>query len=148
MYKRGLDVGLGTDGPLSVSKMGILEQIAYAKQAAHSFGDPEDDTPYDWVYMATMGGARVLDKEDEIGSLEVGKKADMIIIDVDTPNMRPQFNPYYQVAFSAYPSNVVTTIVNGKFVVRDGAIQTVDLAKHYAEWEPILEKVQARGLEM
>ena len=148
MYKRGLDVGLGTDGPLSVSKMDVFEQIAYAKQAAHSFGDPEDDTPYDWIYMATMGGARALDMEDQIGSLEVGKDADMIIVDVDTPNMQPQFDPYWQLAFSTYPSNVLTTIVNGKFVMRDRVIQTVDMAKHYAELKPIADKVQARGLEM
>ena len=148
MFKQGLDVGLGTDGPLGVSKMDILEQIAYAKQTAHSFGDPQDDTPYDWVYMATMGGAKMLDKEAEIGSLEVGKKADMIIIDVDTPNMQPQFDPYWQVAYSTYPSNVLTTIVDGKFVMRDRVIQNVDMKKHYAEWGPIAKKVQDRGLEM
>ena len=148
MYKLGLDIGLGTDGPLGVSKMDLLEQIAYARQAAHSFGDPQDDTPYDWVYMATMGGARALDKEAEIGSLEVGKKADMIIIDVDTPNMQPQFDPYWQVAYSTYPSNILTTIVNGKFIVRDRVIQTVDMQKHYAEWKPITQKVQQSGLEL
>lgn len=148
MYRDGVDVGLGTDGPLGVSKMDIFGQIAYAKQAAHSFGDPNTDTPFDWVYMATMGGARALDKEDEIGSLEVGKKADIIIVDTDAPNMQPQFDPYWQIAFSTYPSNVTTTIVNGKFVVRDGKIQTVDLAKHYEELKPIAAQVQAFGLEM
>lgn len=148
MYQRGLDVGLGTDGPLGVSKMDIFGQIAYAKQAAHSFGDDYTDTPYDWVYMATMGGARAINKADELGSLEVGKKADIIIIDTNTPNMQPQFDPYWQIASSAYPSNVVTTIVNGKFVVRDHKIQNVDLQKHYAELKPIADEVQALGLEM
>ena len=98
--------------------------------------------------MATMGGARALDKEAEICSLEVGKNADMIIIDVDTPNIQPKFDPYYQVAFSTYPGNVLTTIVGGKFVMRDRVIQTVDMQKHYAEWAPILKKVQDRGLEL
>lgn len=148
MYKQGLDVALGTDGPLGISKMDILEQIAYAAQAAHSFGDAHDDKPYDWVYMATMGGARALNKADQIGSLEVGKKADMIVIDVDTPNMQPKYDPYYQVAYSTYPSNVLTTIVNGKFVMRDRVIQTVDMQKHYEEWKPITSKVQKFGLEL
>lgn len=148
MFQQGVDVGLGTDGPLGVSKMDILEQMAYARLTAHSFGDPETDTPYDWVYMATMGGAKMLDKEKEIGSLEVGKKADMIVIDVDTPNMQPQFDPYWQVAYSTYPNNVLTTIVDGKFVMRDRVIQTVDMKKHQSDWEPIAKKVQARGLEI
>lgn len=148
MYKRGLDVGLGTDGPLSVSKMDIFGQIAFAQQAMESFGDPKDDTPFDWIYMATMGGARALDQEDEIGSLEVGKKADVIIVDVHTPNMQPQFDPYWQLAYSAYATNVVTTIVDGKFVMRDRDLVNVDLAKHYAEFNPVAERVQARGLEM
>lgn len=148
MYKRGVDVGLGTDGPLGVSKMDVVGQIAFAKQAAHSFGDPYDDTPFDWVYLATMGGARALDKEDEIGSLEVGKKADIIIIDTDTPNMQPKLDPYWQIAFSTYPNNVLTTIVNGKFVMRDRVIQNVDMEKHHEELRAIATEVQAFGLEM
>lgn len=62
--------------------------------------------------------------------------------------MQPQFDPYWQVAYSTYPDNVLTTIVDGKFVMRDRVIQNVDMKKHYAEWEPIAKKVQDRGLEM
>ena len=149
MFEEGLDVGLGTDGPVGVSKMEILDVMGYATAVARSF--PREATrvkPFELVYMATMGGARAVDMEDQIGSLEVGKKADMIIIDVHTPNMEPQFDPYYQVAYSAYPNNVLTTIVNGRFVMRDRVIQNVDMAKHKAEWEPITKKVQEFGLEL
>ncbi|RYE47538.1 MAG: amidohydrolase [Hyphomicrobiales bacterium] len=149
MFEMGMDVGLGTDGPVGISKMEILDVMGYATAVARSFDrEATRVKPFELVYMATMGGAKALDKEAEIGSLEVGKKADIIIIDVDTPNMQPRFDPYYQVAVSAYPSNVLTTIVGGKFVMRDRVIQNVDMDQHYAEWAPIVQKVQDFGLEL
>ena len=98
-------------------------------------------TPYELVLMATMGGARALDMEDQIGSLEVGKKADIVIVDTDAANMQPVYDPYATLVFSAYPGNVRTTIVNGTIVVRDGILQTADLAAHGKEWKLLTERV-------
>ena len=143
MYETDVDIGLGTDGPMSSNQMDIFNVMGYAAVVARNFG--ESDTrrlpPYDLVYMATMGGARALDMEDEIGSLEVGKKADIIIIDTQAMNMQPMYDPYATIAFSAYPENVRTTIVDGKIVVRDRVVENVDMAAHREEWAEIVKSV-------
>ena len=80
-------------------------------------------TPVDLVEMATIGGARALDMDDRIGSLEPGKLADLIIVDTDAAHMQPLHDPYAAVAFQAYPGDIHTTIVNGRVVARDGAVR-------------------------
>lgn len=142
MYKMKLDIGLGTDGPMSSNQMDIFNVMAYAASVARlSNKDNSLFTPYELVDMSTMGGARALDMEDEIGSLEVGKKADIIIIDTDAANTQPNYDPYATIAFSAYPQNVTTTIVDGKVIVENGQIKTIDIKQHNNEWIPLTEKV-------
>ena len=142
MHKLNLDIGLGTDGPLSSNQMDIMSVMSYAAAVARLRGnDSTLFTPYELVYMATMGGARALDMEDQIGSLEVGKKADIIIVDVHAANMQPAYDLYANLAFSAYPENVHTTIVNGKIIVRDRVVQTVDEGAHRKEWLPLTKRV-------
>lgn len=142
MYKLNVDIGLGTDGPLSSNQMDIMNVMSYAAAVARLRGnDSTLFTPYELVYMATMGGARALDMEDQIGSLEVGKKADIIIVDIHAINMQPAYDLYANLAFSAYPENVHTTIVNGRIIVRDRVVQTVDEQAHWKEWMPITKQV-------
>ena len=142
MYKLNLDIGLGTDGPLSSNQMDIMNVMSYAAAVARLRGnDSTLFTPYELVYMATMGGARALDMEDQIGSLEVGKKADIIIVDIHATNMQPAYDLYANLAFSAYPENVRTTIVNGKIIVRDRVVQTIDEDAHRIEWMPLTKRV-------
>lgn len=143
MHAAGLDIGLGTDGPMSSNQMDVFNVMGYAAAVARNAGEPDRRrlTPYELVYMATMGGARALDKQDEIGSLEVGKKADLLIIDIHAANMQPLYDPYAAIAFAAYPENVRTTIVNGEIVVLDRVLQTVDMAAHRREWYDIVETV-------
>jgi len=143
MYEAGIDIGLGTDGPLSSNQMDILNVMGYAATVARNFVESDNRRlpPYDLVYMATMGGARAIDMEDEIGSLEVGKKADIVIVDTDATNMQPMYDPYATLAFSAYPENVRTTIVDGKIIVKDGRIRNINLAAHQKEWTEIMQRV-------
>jgi cytosine/adenosine deaminase-related metal-dependent hydrolase len=143
MFAAGVDIGLGTDGPMSSNQMDLINVMGYAAVVARNFAEPDSRRllPYDLVYMATMGGARALDLDDRIGSLEVGKKADIIIIDAHAVNMQPMHNPYASIAFAAYPENVRTVIVDGQMVVQDGAIRTVDLAAHASEWAEVVESV-------
>jgi cytosine/adenosine deaminase-related metal-dependent hydrolase len=143
MFAAGVDVGLGTDGPMSSNQMDIINVMGYAAVVARNLAEPDSRRlpPYDLVYMATMGGARALDMDDRIGSLEVGKKADIIIIDAHAVNMQPMHDPYASIALAAYPENVHTTIVDGKIVVQGGAIRTVDLALHASEWAEAVEAV-------
>jgi cytosine/adenosine deaminase-related metal-dependent hydrolase len=145
MLEAGVDIGLGTDGPMSSNQMDIINVMGYAAVVARNSGEPDSRRlpPYDLVYLATMGGARALDMEARIGSLEPGKKADIIIIDVHAANMQPLHDPYAMIAFAAYPQNVRTTIVDGRVVVQDGTIQSVDLEAHAAQWAEVVEAVGA-----
>ena len=98
-------------------------------------------TPYELVYMATMGGARAVDMEDQIGSLEVAKKADIVIVDVHAANMQPVYDPYAALAITAYPGNVRTTIVNGEIVVLDRVLKKVDQEAHQKEWKALTDRI-------
>ncbi|MCF6287802.1 MAG: amidohydrolase [Proteobacteria bacterium] len=150
MYKMNLDIGLGTDGPMSSNQMDIFNVMGYAASVARTASkDDTRFTPYELVDMATMGGARALDIEDEIGSLEVGKKADIVIVDTDAANTQPNYNPYATIAFAAYPQNVTHTIVDGKVIVENGILKTIDIKEHNKQWIPLTEKVAefAKSLE-
>ena len=144
MYGKGLRLGLGTDGPMSSNQMDILNVMTYAASVARlRKDDPKLFTPFELVDMATMGGARALNREDELGSLEVGKRADIVILDTAAPNMQPNYDPYATIAFAAYPKDVSHTIVHGRVIVADGALLTVDRAAHDAEWQAIMRDVAA-----
>ncbi len=150
MFHQDLDIGLGTDGPMGSNQMDIVNVLSYAASVARLRGqDGTRFTPYEVVSMATMGGARALDMEDEIGSLEVGKKADIVMVETHTPNMQPLYDPYAALVFSAYPENVRTTIVNGEVVVQDRILRKVDLAAHELEWQALTKRVAefAKSLE-
>lgn len=142
MFKKDLEIGLGTDGPMGSNQMDILNVMNYAASVARFLGtDSTRFPPYELVYMATMGGARALDMEDRIGSLEVGKKADIVIVDVHAANMQPVYDPYATLAIAAYPGNVRTTIVNGEIVVEDRVLKKVDMEAHQKEWKALTERV-------
>ncbi len=142
MYKMNLDIGLGTDGPMSSNQMDIFNVMSYAASVARlPSKDQARFTPYELVDMATMGGARALDMEDAIGSLEVGKKADIIIVDTDAANTQPNYDPYATIAFAAYPQNVTHTIVDGKVIVENGELTTIDIKEHNKQWIPLTKKV-------
>ncbi len=142
MYRQGLGIGLGTDGPMSSNQLDIFNVIPFTARIARlRYQDPTAFTPLELVDLATMGGARALDMEDKIGSLEVGKLADMIILDLSAPHMQPNYDVYATIAHSAYPSDVVTTIVNGALVVEDRRLVNVDMEKHQEEWGRVTQRV-------
>jgi cytosine/adenosine deaminase-related metal-dependent hydrolase len=142
MFKKDLEIGLGTDGPMSSNQMDVLNVMTHAAAVARFLGqDSTRFTPYELVYMATMGGARALDMEDRLGSLEAGKKADIVIVDAHAPNVQPIYDPYASIALGAYPENVRTTIVNGRLVVLDRVLQQVDLTTHWREWDALTARV-------
>lgn len=144
MYKEGLGIGLGTDGPMSSNQLDIFNVLPFAVRIARlKYQDATAFTPLELVDMATRGGARALDLDDKIGSLEVGKLADMIILDLSAPNMQPNYDVYATIAHSAYAANVLTTIVNGALVVEDRKLVNVDLDAHQVEWEKVTARVEA-----
>lgn len=130
MFDDGLNIGLGTDGPMSGNTLDIIGQMGYvAKLHKLANKDRSAMPPYKVVEMATMGGARAIHRDDELGSLERGKLADIVIVETDSTNMQPMFDPYSVLVYSANASNVDTVIVNGKVVVSDKTLLTYDEKK-------------------
>jgi len=128
MRAAGIAVGLGTDGPAgSNNDLDIMEEIDLAaKLAKISKHDPLALNAKAVVEMATIDGARALHMEKEIGSLETGKKADLILIGLDEPNAVPMFDVYAQVAYSLKGSDVQTVVIGGKVVMRDRKLLTIN----------------------
>jgi cytosine/adenosine deaminase-related metal-dependent hydrolase len=91
----------------------------YTKVQKTNCGDRSKATAIGAVEMGTIDGARSINMDDTIGSIEKGKKADIIIVETSTPNMTPLYNCYSNLVYSAYPSNVVFTMVNGQVLVKN-----------------------------
>ncbi|MEO0412106.1 MAG: amidohydrolase [Pseudomonadota bacterium] len=142
MYHAGIAIGLGTDGPMSSNQLDILNVMGYAARVARmKYKDTKAFTPRELVEMATIGGARALDLERDIGSIEVGKKADLVILDSQAPNMQPSYDPYATIAHQAYAGNVRTVMVNGAVIVEDGQLLTIDRGAHDAQWQAVMKTV-------
>lgn len=136
LLQRGAVVGLGTDGPASNNNLDMFEEMNTAAKLHKVFsGDPTVMKAETILRMATSDGARVLGLNEEVGSLEPGKKADLIVIDCQRPHLQPLYNPYSQIVYSALGSDVTHVIVNGNILVEGGRLINTDL-------EEILFKVK------
>jgi 5-methylthioadenosine/S-adenosylhomocysteine deaminase len=124
----GVAVGLGTDGPAgSNNDLDLMEEIDLAaKLAKITKMDPLAMNAKAAVEMATIDGARALHMEKEIGSLEKGKKADLILISLDEPNAVPMYDVYAQLAYALKASDVETVVIGGRVVMRDRKLLTVN----------------------
>jgi 5-methylthioadenosine/S-adenosylhomocysteine deaminase len=128
MRAAGVAVGLGTDGPAgSNNDLDLMEEIDLAaKLAKITKMDPRALNAQAVVEMATIDGAKALHMENEIGSLEKGKKADLILINLNEPNAVPMYDVYAQIAYALKGSDVETVIIGGRIVMRDHKLLTVD----------------------
>ena len=127
MMDKGVNVALGTDGQGSGSSMDLFEQMKFA--ALLQKGEFEDAgfmNSYDVLKMATINGAKALGVSDEIGSIEEGKAADIIMVDLDSVCCQPTGNVFSDLVYNAKGSNVRMTMVNGRVVMRDGEVFGVD----------------------
>nr|WP_197068606.1 amidohydrolase [Photobacterium gaetbulicola] len=148
MFDDGLRIGLGTDGPMSgntISTLDEFNQVAKVHKLVNK--DRAAMPPMKVVEMATIGAARALHMEDTIGSLEVGKLADIIVIDTKAPNMVPVYNPYSALVYSAYAANVKHTIVDGQILMKDRTMTTVDEDKIRNEALAFADKVRKTVIE-
>jgi len=124
----GVAVGLGTDGPAgSNNDLDLMEEMDLAaKLAKITKMDPLALNAKAVVEMATIDGAKALHLEKEIGSLETGKKADLILISLDEPNAVPMYDVYAQLAYALKASDVETVVIGGRVVMHDHKLLTVD----------------------
>ncbi|MGL4959475.1 MAG: amidohydrolase [Plesiomonas sp.] len=127
MLEKGVRVGLGTDGPMSGNTLTTMDELGQvAKVHKLATKDRAAMPPLTVVEMATMGSACALHMEDKIGSLENGKLADVIVVDTKAPNMVPMYNPFAALVYGAYGANVRHTIVDGKVLMQDRKVLTLD----------------------
>jgi 5-methylthioadenosine/S-adenosylhomocysteine deaminase len=127
MISAGLSVGLGTDGSASNNDVDMFgEMNSAAKLHKVNTLDPTALPAVTVLDMATMGGARVLGAEKEIGSLEPGKKADLIVLDMNQPHLTPLYNIPSHMVYAARGADVIHSVINGKVVMQNRELKTLD----------------------
>ncbi len=127
MLKAGLRLGLGTDGAASNHDLSLWEEIdSAAKLHKLISGDPTAVPAPEALAMATIGGARALHMEKEIGSIETGKRADLILVDMSALHLTPMYNYYSHLVYATKASDVSDTIVNGKVLMRNRRLLTLN----------------------
>ena len=127
MLERGIKVSFGTDGAASNNTLDLLRDVQMAALIYKGLsGDPTTMPARTVAELLTIGGARVLGLDGKIGTLEVGKRADVICLAVDQPRAVPVFDPYSHLAYSARAADVAHVVVDGAVVVEDRALTRVD----------------------
>lgn len=147
MLHLGCNVGIGTDGPASNNDLDMFEEIRLANLIAKaSSGDPTVLPARQTLEMATIIGAKALHMGDMIGSLEPGKRADIILIDISPVHNQPRFlrDPdgiYAQIIYAGKSTDVTDTMVNGKWLMRNRELLTVDEKQLLSEATDIAAKI-------
>jgi 5-methylthioadenosine/S-adenosylhomocysteine deaminase len=135
LLRQGVNVALGTDGPASNDGQDMVEMMRLAAYLARaSTLDPQALSPRQALDMATVNGARALNGLDAAcGRLEAGAPADLILLDLNASHIQPVGNPLSAVVYSTHGSDVDTVIVNGRLLLADKQVTTLDEAGLLAE---------------
>ncbi len=127
MLAAGITVGLGSDGCASNNNLDMFQEMdTAAKLHKMSALDPTVMDAKTVLRMATHGGANALGMENLTGTLEVGKKADIIIVDLNKPHLTPLYNEYSHLVYAAGGADVDTVLINGKVVMENRRLLTID----------------------
>jgi 5-methylthioadenosine/S-adenosylhomocysteine deaminase len=138
----GVNVSLGTDGPASNNSLDMFETMKVAAILQKLIYQNPTVTPaYEVLKMATINGAKALGLDGNIGSLEVGKKADIILIDLSKPHLKPLHNIYASLIYSARGSDTHTVIVDGIILMENGQVKTLDE-------KAVMEKAEKTALDL
>lgn len=144
MLAAGVNVGLGTDGAASNNDLNLWQEMRLAalihKGAAM---DPTLVTAEQALDMATRMGAMAVGLGDQVGTLSVGRRADMIQVAIDNPRFQPLYNIVSHLVYVATGADVVTSIVDGAILIQDGEVKTIDVAAMKADIDAIASKIRA-----
>jgi 5-methylthioadenosine/S-adenosylhomocysteine deaminase len=142
MLSKGITVGLGTDGPASNNNQDLFEEMRSASLMSKLVtGDPQALDAGAMIRMATIDGAKALGLDHLIGTLEPGKAADLIVVDLNRPHLTPVYDPISHLVYSAKASDVRHVFVIGKHVVADSVLDTLDV-------QVVMDEVNAKALEI
>jgi 5-methylthioadenosine/S-adenosylhomocysteine deaminase len=140
----GVALGLGTDGAASNNDLDMFEAMRTAS-LLHKLqtGDPRAVGARTALEMATIGGARALGMADRLGSLEPGKRADLIVVSMSSARQTPMYDPISHLVYATRGDDVRTTIVHGKVLMKDRTMRTLDEAAVLSEAGAWADKVRA-----
>ncbi len=140
----GVAVGLGTDGAASNNDLDMFEAMRQASFLAKlTTRDPTAVSAQTALDMATIGGARAMGMDKTIGSLEAGKRADLITVSTSAARQTPMYDPVSHLVYVTRGDDVRTTIVNGKVLMKDRQLRTLDRAGVIADANRLAQKVRA-----
>nr|WSY56141.1 amidohydrolase [Streptomyces sp. NBC_00886] len=137
LLSAGVTVGLGTDGAVSSNSLDVLGAVRQAALVHKAGGDPTAVGAEQAVRMATIEGARALGLGDQLGSLEAGKRADLIVLDLGSPHLRPLHDPWSTLAYAAHSADVRDTVVDGRVLMRNRTLGTLDEEAVLADLETL-----------
>jgi 5-methylthioadenosine/S-adenosylhomocysteine deaminase len=139
---KGINVGLGTDGAASNNRLDILAEIRMTTLLHKGITkDPTTINAVKGLKMGTINGAKALMHEDKIGSIESGKKADFILLDMDKPNLLPNNDIIANIVYSATAANITNVFIDGKEIMRNKEILTIDVERTTEMITKILNKM-------
>ncbi|MEZ4704943.1 MAG: amidohydrolase [Bdellovibrionota bacterium] len=142
MISHGIAVGLGTDGAASNNDLSLWEEMDLAAKLHKLIQKDPTVMPAKTVFeMATIEGARAIGQEKMLGSLEVGKKADLIVVDRDTPHQIPTYDPYAQLVYASKSSDVCSVVVDGVLIYHQRKPTLLDKQKVFADVEQYRKKL-------
>jgi 5-methylthioadenosine/S-adenosylhomocysteine deaminase len=144
MLAGGVAVGIGSDGPASNNNQNLFEEMDLgAKLQKFARMDPTALPAEQTVALATISGARALHMDKQIGSLEPGKKADLIVVDISAPHAMPMYDIYAEIVYALKASDVRTTIIGGRVIMDDHKMLTLDEPAILAKANSYKEQVKA-----
>ncbi len=126
MRERGISVSIGADGAACNNRLDMFDEMRLTATLQAVTHGPGALPAREVLWMATREGARALGLDQEIGSLEIGKRADFIIVDRQRPHMAPGSDPYSMLVYAARGTDVRTTVVDGEILVRDFELTQLD----------------------
>ena len=130
MRRAGLPVGIGTDGPMSGNGLDLFSQFGPVTMFQKLLGHSRKPMPVvEVIRMATIEGAKVLGLDDRIGSIEPGKQADLVRIDLSAPRLQPIYDPYATLVYSTLADDVRDVMVAGRWLMRDREVLTLERKK-------------------
>lgn len=142
MIDEGINVSLGTDGQGSGSNLDMFETMKFTGLLQKGINEnPKDMPAYEVLKLATINGAKALKLEDKIGSIEEGKNADLVLLDLNFETMKPLNNAFANIVYNVKGTNVNTTIVNGKILMENRKIIGIDEQKIYKQCEKIISNI-------
>jgi len=142
LLEAGVKVGIGTDGTASNNNLNMFEELHIAALLHKvSWGNPTALPAYQVLQLGTMLGAHAVGLAQEVGSIEAGKKADLILIDLNKPHLYPCHDIAANLIYSAQGSDVKTTIIDGKIVMKNREVLTMDEEKIMFEAQRLAEKM-------